>query len=240
MRPVCTVDHCSRLTQTKGYCQAHYNQLKRGAEFTVLPPEKLCAFEGCPFPGKRKGWCQTHHAQMERGENLTPTRTQLQKSPPVSLIRHLTPFYTGPNSAEPKKSWGPHEITRSDGNLSELLWKLDSLTYLDLTSHRKREINMDYSENITALEDRYEDGMIVIMGHGFISCFWESEKFHPNTVKVSRGLQHSAIMFHPEAVYFDAEMPTEDTIKYTAGVLDRSKVHCFHKFGNQAPDSIRA
>lgn len=156
------------------------------------------------------------------------------------MIHQLTPFYTGPNTAEPKKSWGPHEITRSDGNLSELLRKLDHLTYLDLSSHHNHEINMDLPENHTALEDKYEDGMVVIMGHGFMSCFWESEKFHPNTVKVSLGLQHSAIMFHPEAIYFDAEMPTKDTIKYTVGVRDRSKVHCFHKFGNQAPDSIRA
>lgn len=156
------------------------------------------------------------------------------------MIKHLTPFYTGPNSAEPKKSWGPHMVTRSDGNLSELLWKLDNRSYLDLSSHRKREINMDYTENLTALEDRYEDGMVVIMGHGFMSCFWESEKIHPNTVKVSRGLQHSAIMFHPEAVYFDAVMPSEDTIKYTVGVLDRSKVHCFHKYANYAPDHIRS
>lgn len=228
------------MTQYKDYCQTHHDQKKRGAEFTVLPPEKLCAFEGCPFPGKRKGWCQTHHAQIERGETLTPTRTQLQTVVRPGLIQSLSPFYTGEPIGDPKKSWGPHEITRSDGDIAKLLASLDRETYHALSSERNREINMDIPDNHTALEDLYVDGMVVIMGHGFISCFWESIKFHPNTVKVSLGLQHSAIMFHPEAIYFDAEMPTEDTIKYTVGVLDRNKVHCFHKFGNQAPDHIRS
>lgn len=239
-RATCTVTHCTRMTQTKGYCQAHYNQMNRGAEFTVLPPEKICKFEGCPYPGKYRGHCLTHDKQLQRGETLTPTRAQLQSVERPGLIQSLSPFYTGDPVGDPKKSWGPHVITRSDGDIAKLLASLDREIYHALSSERNREINMDNPDNHTALEDKYEDGMVVIMGHGFMSCFWESEKFHPNTVKVSLGLQHSAIMFHPEAIYFDAEMPTMGTIKYTVGVRDRSKVHCFHKFGNQAPDSIRA
>ena len=156
------------------------------------------------------------------------------------MIKQLTPFYTGEPHGTPKPGWRRRDITTWEPNVRSLLEHLDAATYDVLGSNHRSEINMDLPENHTALEDLYEDGMVVIMGHGFISCFWETIKFHPNTVKVSLGLQHSAIMFHPEAIYFDAEMPSEGTIKYTVGVRDRSKIHCFHKFGNQAPDSIRA
>ena len=255
MRDVCKVDHCVRLSQAKGYCNSHYQADRRGdTEFKVLPPQKMCEFEGCPYPAEARGYCRTHDRQSRDKVTMTPTRAQLNQElnsedkfiasdkgiTSTSFFRSINPFYTAEPTTEPKKSWGPHEISRWDGDLAQLNDSVSAAAYRTLSTYHNKEVNMDIPKNHGALEDAWEEGMEIVMGHGFMSCFWEMDRIHPNTIHVSLGLQHSAIMFHPEALYFDAYVPKPDTVRYTTGIIDRSKVHFFHKFGNQAPEHIRS
>jgi len=82
----CTVAGCGRPHKSRGYCQTHYMQFKRGAPITpeintrvsVKPLE--CSEEGCGYPVKSKGLCVMHYARkLRRGYTKYPSRRKPAK-----------------------------------------------------------------------------------------------------------------------------------------------------------------
>lgn len=82
---ICTVEGCGRAHKSRGYCQTHYMQWKRGAPISAViavrdrnGPER-CTIEGCGEPVKSKGLCGMHYARkLRHGFTKYPER----KKPP--------------------------------------------------------------------------------------------------------------------------------------------------------------
>lgn len=79
----CTVDGCTRAHKSRGYCQTHYMQWKRGvpiaAEIKSRQRQKpvVCSTAGCSEPVKAKGLCKMHYARLLRhGHTKNPDRTK--------------------------------------------------------------------------------------------------------------------------------------------------------------------
>lgn len=77
---MCQFDGCGREPRTRGYCHAHYTQLKRGQELRPLRVRhenagKPCAFDGCEKAAKSRGYCPGHVMQLRQGRELTPLRS---------------------------------------------------------------------------------------------------------------------------------------------------------------------
>lgn len=81
----CTIEGCERPHKSRGYCQTHYMQYKRGAPITpiiaarvmVKPPE--CSEVDCTDPVKSRGLCSLHYARYLRQGH---TRYRDRKRPP--------------------------------------------------------------------------------------------------------------------------------------------------------------
>lgn len=73
-RVTCKVDGCERAIQSRGLCQTHYDQQRRGEELRAIGPygRSGCTFPGCERSHSAKGWCKAHYEQQRRGKSLTP------------------------------------------------------------------------------------------------------------------------------------------------------------------------
>lgn len=83
----CTVDGCTRAHKSRGYCQTHYTQWRRGvpiaAEIKSRQRQKpeCCTESGCSEPVKAKGLCKMHYARLlrhgftRRTERTKPLKT---------------------------------------------------------------------------------------------------------------------------------------------------------------------
>ncbi len=78
---ICSFPECGRPALSRGLCQTHYQQSRRGE---VLRPIRLqnkrikvgaCSFDGCENYGSYGGLCWSHHQQRKRGEVLRPIRS---------------------------------------------------------------------------------------------------------------------------------------------------------------------
>lgn len=81
----CTVEGCDRKHKSRGYCQTHYMQFRRGVPITPEinvrdrnPPE-VCVEDGCSGDVVAKGLCKMHHARLLRHGH---TRYRDRKKPP--------------------------------------------------------------------------------------------------------------------------------------------------------------
>lgn len=76
----CRGPECSRDAFSKGLCNSHYAQERKGKPLTPLRhrqaevPEK-CTFGGCTRDHFARGYCAPHWKQLNRGKTLTPLRT---------------------------------------------------------------------------------------------------------------------------------------------------------------------
>lgn len=74
LHEICTIEGCGRPHKSRGYCQTHYMQYKRGApvvsEIKPRTPRDLmpdeCVEAGCSDPVKAKGLCKTHYQRLLR------------------------------------------------------------------------------------------------------------------------------------------------------------------------------
>ena len=76
----CAFDPCEKEAKAKGYCPAHYQQLRAGKQLRPLKPYKKektpCSFAECDRPARANGLCGSHYAQRMRGRRLTYIRPQ--------------------------------------------------------------------------------------------------------------------------------------------------------------------
>lgn len=73
----CSLDYCEAPHSAHGYCQAHYQQEKRGQPLRplkVIPT--VCSLDFCDRPHSGLGLCEAHREQQRRGKPFTPIQTK--------------------------------------------------------------------------------------------------------------------------------------------------------------------
>lgn len=84
MTATCAGPECDREARTRGYCRAHYQQLRGGRELAPLRAPKShrptidrdgCDFTDCDRPHHARGYCRGHYHQLLSGRELQPLRT---------------------------------------------------------------------------------------------------------------------------------------------------------------------
>jgi len=77
---LCQGPECSRPARAKNLCEAHAEQVRRGAELTPLRTSRAargCKEPGCDYPHEAHGYCSTHYNYATgRGEIPTSTRNR--------------------------------------------------------------------------------------------------------------------------------------------------------------------
>ena len=74
----CVFIGCSRVVRARGYCDAHYKQLRRGSDLKPIRTGKVATCYGpkCERTASSKGLCKSHYAQLQSGKPLAPIRPQ--------------------------------------------------------------------------------------------------------------------------------------------------------------------
>jgi hypothetical protein len=63
----CTVDRCGRPARCRGYCDLHYQRLRKGHDLLAEPryqrrrAARICTVEACGKPHYALGYCQVHY-----------------------------------------------------------------------------------------------------------------------------------------------------------------------------------
>ena len=74
MEGLCVVADCTKGSYTRGYCQYHYDYLRRRGQLPPLQTRQHtdgpCKFDGCPTKVYAKGMCNAHYQQARRGSVL--------------------------------------------------------------------------------------------------------------------------------------------------------------------------
>ena len=72
LHDTCTVDGCARPHKSRGYCQTHYMQFRRGVAITPVFATRVrdklpeCQEAGCHEPVKSRGMCHMHYQRYLR------------------------------------------------------------------------------------------------------------------------------------------------------------------------------
>lgn len=84
---MCSVDGCDREPYTRGICNAHWQQERRGKPFGPIRPRNQvgCKFEGCEKKHRGRGYCQGHLIQIRKGTPLRPLLRQLPPGTPCAF-----------------------------------------------------------------------------------------------------------------------------------------------------------
>lgn len=84
----CSLAGCQDGSRAKGYCNRHYDQLRRGRALVLERPSYMtetpqylliCTFEGCVNVREVRGLCAGHIDQLRRGKELSPIKRLRQK-----------------------------------------------------------------------------------------------------------------------------------------------------------------
>lgn len=77
----CLLDWCDNPKRTRGYCNGHYQQFRKGKPLTPLRKKYPdgCSFGGCGNANEARGLCGGHLAQQNRGVELVPLIQRRQK-----------------------------------------------------------------------------------------------------------------------------------------------------------------
>jgi len=83
MSKTCKFEGCDKPTKTKGLCNGHYEQRRKGQKLTALiyvrpkgEPIPTCSFSGCPRLVRAKGLCAAHYKQKRSCMELQPLRAR--------------------------------------------------------------------------------------------------------------------------------------------------------------------
>lgn len=71
LKEKCLVENCNRLSDTKGYCKTHYEQMRvfgyiKNNGIIGKPPKQIeiCKVDGCNLKVKAVGYCNKHYLQL--------------------------------------------------------------------------------------------------------------------------------------------------------------------------------
>lgn len=71
MTSICKVDWCDRKVRSLGYCSAHYQRARRGADMNqrhrVPDYPELCTAKGCDRLSTVRGYCRGHYERFRQG-----------------------------------------------------------------------------------------------------------------------------------------------------------------------------
>lgn len=103
----CVIRLCEREPKARGYCNAHYRQVQKGApvgQMAPLPPKAACSMEDCVRESRTKGLCVTHYKRLlNHGDPKMVLRYGPAPHPLEALLaRRVRPFgasclIAGPN-----------------------------------------------------------------------------------------------------------------------------------------------
>jgi hypothetical protein len=67
----CSIEGCDKPHKSRGYCNTHYGQFRRGSEVRLVPTRDTnkpdeCTVDGCTNEVKAKGLCKMHHQRSLR------------------------------------------------------------------------------------------------------------------------------------------------------------------------------
>lgn len=127
----CEFKGCDRPSKSRGYCQAHYKQLRRGSELKPIRSSgnKTCAGPSCTRTSSSKGLCKTHYAQLQSGNALAPIMPRKNSGGSVCTFPGCIRTVTA------KGLCGTHDMQRRMGReLSPIM------TAEDRTANRKPEM----------------------------------------------------------------------------------------------------
>jgi len=83
---LCHFDACGRPLLSKGLCQTHYQQHRRGEQLRPIklqngPPPRECEGPGCDRHGSYGGLCWAHKRQQKKGQTLVPLWSTKNRAP---------------------------------------------------------------------------------------------------------------------------------------------------------------
>lgn len=125
----CLFEGCDREHKSRGYCSAHYWQMKQGNELKPIrytrrwkgPKGVPCRFEGCGLEQKSQGLCTGHYGQTRRGVPLSPL-IRKRRTPPSGRGRYTKDGYV--RVSGPGVEGHPNAGSSTDGRwyISEHRW----------------------------------------------------------------------------------------------------------------------
>lgn len=69
----CSYPECTRKYYAKGFCQPHYDQVRRGVPLGPIKEHRTtCEYPECGRKHYSKGLCKAHHQQQWMGKKLVP------------------------------------------------------------------------------------------------------------------------------------------------------------------------
>lgn len=111
----CSAPSCDRAVKTRGLCNAHDQQRRRGKPLTHINPRRLshepvptCAYHGCGRPAVAKGLCQCHRVQQKRDlplSTLRPDRPPVPKKAPKKKPSRAELFWSKVTKTESCWLW---------------------------------------------------------------------------------------------------------------------------------------
>ncbi len=96
-RGMCSHPGCEREHSCKGFCDTHYNQLRRlGAvkDVRIIFKNETCRFDNCDNKTFSVGFCAGHYQQMKAGKTLKPlylTQKKRGTSPKITCDERPCP-----------------------------------------------------------------------------------------------------------------------------------------------------
>jgi hypothetical protein len=77
---VCSIEGCNGKHKGYGYCDKHYQRLKRHGDVTAYFKKKQCSVEGCTDKYNGKGYCNKHYIRMRDHGDVNHERGSKFKS----------------------------------------------------------------------------------------------------------------------------------------------------------------
>jgi hypothetical protein len=77
---ICSIDGCTKLVRSRGWCDAHYMRWFRHGDplAWIKPTIKPCSVDGCEKDSKSRGYCHMHYRRLRRHGNIEHGRRKPQ------------------------------------------------------------------------------------------------------------------------------------------------------------------
>lgn len=85
-RAVCSYPGCKRPAHAKGYCQKHYDKVRRAGARRSEGAGRKCKVSGCGRPYHAKGLCQQHYDLYRKRSGAQPSARADGQDPGVCVV----------------------------------------------------------------------------------------------------------------------------------------------------------